>query len=100
MKKLLASLLLTTSVMSSIAYADQVPTQVPLNNGQVTVESPRTGIQYVVPNPNQRPVVIQTQGIDPANSVTADRIVASNPALSVESQELAKKALIELSNKK
>lgn len=100
MKKLLTSLLLTAAMMSSITYADQASTQVPLNNGQVTVESPRTGIQYVVPNPNQRPVVIQTQGIDAANSATADRIVASNPALSSESQQQAKQKLIDLSNKK
>jgi phage baseplate assembly protein gpV len=96
MKKLINTLLLATIVIPISAIANQAATQVPVNNGQVTLESPRTGIQYIIPNPDQRPVVIQTQAIEAANSATADRIVASNPALSTESQEQAKQELIRL----
>ncbi len=62
-------------------------------NGQVTIESPRTGIRYTFDNPN-RPIVLQTQAIVAANTVNADRIVASNPALSAASQQEAKQTLL------
>lgn len=62
-------------------------------NGQVTVQSPRTGIKYSFANPN-RPVVLQTTAIVAANSVNVDRIVATNPALSVASQQEAKQVLL------
>ncbi|ALH95249.1 hypothetical protein [Acinetobacter equi] len=96
MKKLISTLLLITIVIPISAIANPAAQQVPVNNGQVTLESPRTGIQYTIPNPDQRSVVMQTQAIEAANSVTADRIIASNPALSIESQEQAKQALVNL----
>ncbi|WP_374664588.1 hypothetical protein [Acinetobacter sp.] len=63
-------------------------------DGQVTVASPRTGIRYTFANPN-RPIVMQTAKIAAANSANADRIVASNPALSEASQQRAKQALLD-----
>jgi hypothetical protein len=96
MKKLLNSVCLVMLMAPAFASANPAANQVPVTNGQVTVESPRTGIQYTVPNPNQRPVVIKTKAIEAANSISAERIVASNPALSPESQETAKKALIDI----
>lgn len=63
-------------------------------NGNITVQSPRTGIRYTFANPNQRPVVLQTAAIAPVNAATVNRIVASNPALSPVSQENAKQALL------
>ncbi|WP_347453583.1 hypothetical protein [Acinetobacter thermotolerans] len=72
------------------------PTTAPVQvdaNGQVTVESPRTGIRYTFANSN-RPIVLQTQAIAAANAANADRIVASNPALSATSQQQAKQALL------
>ena len=62
-------------------------------DGQVTIASPRTGIKYTFANPN-RPIVMQTAAIAAANSANADRIVASNPALSDASQQKAKQALL------
>jgi hypothetical protein len=96
MKKLLNSVCLVMLMTPVFAYANPAANQVPVTDGQVTVESPRTGIQYTVPNPNQRPVVIKTKAIEAANSGSAERIVASNPALSPESQEAAKNALVDL----
>ena len=62
-------------------------------DGQVTIASPRTGIKYTFANPN-RPIVMQTAKIAAANSANADRIIASNPALSNASQQKAKQALL------
>ena len=62
-------------------------------DGQITVASPRTGIRYTFADPN-RPIVMQTVAITAANSANADRIVASNPALSDASQQKAKQALL------
>ncbi len=62
-------------------------------NGQVTVQSPRTGIKYSFANPN-RPIILQTAAVAAANAANADRIVAANPALSTASQQEAKQALL------
>ena len=67
--------------------------QVQRTDSQVTIASPRTGIRYTFNNSN-RPIVLQTAAIAAANSVNADRIVASNPALSAASQQQAKQALL------
>jgi hypothetical protein len=45
-------------------------------------------------NTGNRPIILQTTAIAPANSANINRIVATNPALSVKSQEKAKVALI------
>ena len=58
--------------------------------------SPRTGMRYSVNNPNNIPIIFRTEVIAAATSANADRIVATNPALSAESQQEAKQALIQL----
>ena len=58
--------------------------------------SPRTGMRYAVKNPSNVPIIFKTELLAPATSANADRIVATNPALSAESQEKAKQALIEM----
>lgn len=73
-----------------------VTTQVQTLNGQSTIISPRTGIQYTIPNEYQRPVVLQTEAVVAANSANAKRIVATNPALSEASQQAAVKALVDM----
>ena len=67
--------------------------QVQRTDAQVTVASPRTGIRYTFANQN-RPIVLQTAAIAAANAANADRIVATNPALSTASQQQAKQALL------
>ena len=110
MKKRLQALVFATLAMPCLAFAnapqtttvDKVKAAVgpttataQVNNGQITVESPRTGIRYTFNNPDGRPVVLETKAIEPATSVNADRIVASNPALSSASQQKAKQALLD-----
>ena len=96
MKKVLKPLMIAVLAVPALSFANTAPstTQAQVVNGKVTVVSPRTGIQYSIDNPNERPVLIQTEAIAPATSATVDRIVASNPALSEESQKEAKKALL------
>lgn len=96
MKKLLKIALIAGLTLPTLALA-KTPVSTPQGkvvDTQTIVVSPRTGIQYSVNNPNQRPVIIQVEALAPATSTTVDRIVASNPALSVQSQENAKKALL------
>ncbi|WP_104499337.1 hypothetical protein [Acinetobacter indicus] len=108
MKKVLQPLLIVALATPALAFANTQTTtpekvqaavgvsttQAVVNNDQVTVASPRTGIRYTFANPNKRPIVLQTAAIAPANAANADRIVASNPALSAESQQKAKQALL------
>ena len=108
MKKALKVGLVALSTVSTFAMAAQQTTtaekvkaaigpqtaQAQVNDTQITVISPRTGISYTFNNNNQT-IVLQTQAIAAANTVTADRIVASNPALSAESQQKAKQALLD-----
>ncbi|EIM39727.1 hypothetical protein HADU_05550 [Acinetobacter sp. HA] len=108
MKKVLKPLMIAALAIPTLSFAasetttvDKVkqaigPTTAPVQvdaSGQVTVESPRTGIRYTFANPN-RPIVLQTAAITAANAANADRIVASNPALSATSQQQAKQALL------
>lgn len=109
MKTVLKPLMIAVLAMPTLALANAAqtttvekvqqaigPTTAPVQvdaNGQVTVQSPRTGMKYSFANPN-RPIVLQTAAIAPANAVNADRIVASNPALSTTSQQQAKQALL------
>ena len=85
----------TTSVEKVKAAIGTTSTQAQVQNGQVTLKSPRTGISYSFPNPDQRPMVLETQKVVAANSANVNRIVASNPALSSASQERAKQALLD-----
>lgn len=84
----------TTSVEKVKAAIGTTTTQAQVQDGSVTLRSPRTGISYTFPNPEQRPMVLETVKIAAANSANADRIVAANPALSVSSQQKAKQALL------
>lgn len=84
----------TTSVEKVKAAIGPTTTQAQVNHGQVTLKSPRTGISYSFSNPDQRPMVLETAKVSAANSANVNRIVATNPALSPESQEKAKQALL------
>lgn len=108
MKKLLQPLLVLALVAPGVALAQQTTsvekvkaavgptsTQAQVNHGQVTLVSPRTGISYSFSNPDNRPMVLETAKVTAANSANAQRIVASNPALSAASQEKAKQALLD-----
>jgi len=110
MKKPLQFLILASAALSGVALADNVPQTTTVDKvlaakGATTAEaqvkcevttviSPRTGIRYTLGDTGNRPIVLQTAAIAPANSANINRIVASNPALSARSQEKAKVALI------
>ena len=108
MKKVLKTLMVAALAIPTLSFAETATTttldkvqqavgtttaQVQRIEDQVTVASPRTGIRYTFANQN-RPIVLQTAAIAPANAANASRIVASNPALSVNSQQQAKQALL------
>lgn len=110
MKKPLQLLILASAVVSGFAFADDAPqtttvdkvlaakgtntAEAQVKREVTTVISPRTGIRYTLGDTGNRPIVLQTAAIAPANSANINRIVASNPALSAQSQEKAKVALI------
>jgi hypothetical protein len=110
MKKPLQFLILASAALSGVALADNVPqtttvdkvlaakgattAEAQVKREVTTVISPRTGIRYTLGDTGNRPIVLQTAAIAPANSANINRIVASNPALSARSQEKAKVALI------
>ena len=109
MKKVLKTLMIAALAIPALSFAqtaatttiDKVQQAVGTNtaqvqqrtDAQVTVASPRTGIRYTFANQN-RPIVLQTAAIAAANAANADRIVATNPALSTASQQQAKQALL------
>ncbi|MCH7336548.1 hypothetical protein [Acinetobacter sp. NIPH 2699] len=84
----------TTTVDKVIAAKGETSAQAQVKHDVTTVISPRTGIRYTLGDTGNRPIVLQTAAIAPANSANINRIVASNPALSEKSQEKAKIALI------
>lgn len=110
MKKPLQLLILASAALSGVVLADNVPqtttvdkvlaakgattAEAQVKRAVTTVISPRTGIRYTLGDTGNRPIVLQTAAIAPANSANINRIVASNPALSAKSQEKAKIALI------
>lgn len=97
MKKVLQSLMILALVIPGLAFANESSKNTATNavkDENTTVMSPRTGIRYTFANPQQRPVVLKTTAITPANAANANRIVASNPALSAASQEKAKQVLL------
>ena len=110
MKKPLQLLVLASAALSGVVLADNVPqtttvdkvlaakgattAEAQVKREVTTVISPRTGIRYTLGDTGNRPIVLQTAAIAPANSANINRIVASNPALSAKSQEKAKIALI------
>ena len=97
MKKVLQLLMILALVIPGLAFANESSKNTAANvvkDENTTVMSPRTGIRYTFANPQQRPVVLKTTAITPANAANVNRIVASNPALSAASQEKAKQALL------
>jgi hypothetical protein len=84
----------TTTVDKVLAAQGTTTAQAQVKREVTTVISPRTGIRYTLGDTGNRPIVLQTAAIAPANSANINRIVASNPALSAKSQEKAKIALI------
>ena len=97
MKKILQPLMILALAIPGLAFANEPAKKTTANavkDENTTVMSPRTGIRYTFANPQQRPVVLKTAAITPANVANANRIVASNPALSAASQEKAKQALL------
>lgn len=84
----------TTTVDKVLAAKGPTSAQAVVKQENTTVISPRTGIRYTLGNTGNRPIILQTAAIAPANSANVNRIVASNPALSPKSQEKAKVALI------
>lgn len=60
--------------------------------------SPRTGMRYTVNNAGNRPIQFKTDALQPISAQNVNRIVATNPALSAQSQQTAEKALLDLAN--
>ncbi|MGE8558475.1 MULTISPECIES: hypothetical protein [unclassified Acinetobacter] len=99
MKKVLQPLIILALAIPGLAFANEpskttAANVVVVKDDNITVMSPRTGIRYTFANPQQRQVILKTAAITPANAANANRIVASNPALSAASQEKAKQALL------
>jgi predicted aldo/keto reductase-like oxidoreductase len=99
MKKVLQPLMILALAIPGLAFANEPSKTTAANvavvkDDNITVMSPRTGIRYTFANPQQRQVILKTAAITPANAANANRIVASNPALSAASQEKAKQALL------
>lgn len=84
----------TTTVAKVEAAQGATTAAATVQDTNVTVMSPRTGIKYTFPNAQQRPIILKTAAVSAATITTASRIVATNPALSVESQEQAKQTLV------
>lgn len=110
MKHTLQLLILASAAVSSISFAESLPQTTTVEKvldakGSTTAEaqikrdativvSPRTGVRYNLGDTENRPIIFQTHAIAPANAANINRIVATNPALSAQSQEKAKIALI------
>ncbi len=60
--------------------------------------SPRTGMRYILNNPSRVAIVFKTEALAPVNAQNINRIVATNPAISPQSQEQAKQELRKLAN--
>lgn len=110
MKKILKPVLLTLIALPALAFANTAPqtttiakvqaatgvttAQTEVKNDSTTVISPRTGIRYTLGDTAGRAIILKTASISAVTPATANRIVASNPALSASSQEKAKQALL------
>lgn len=84
----------TTSVKNVLVAKGTTSAEAVVKGGSTTVISPRTGIRYTLGETNGRPITIQTAAIAPATTANVQRIVATNPALSGESQQMAEQALL------
>lgn len=88
MKKIF--LMLSVVGVSTSAMANVPATY---EDGYTSFTSPRTGVVYSLANPDRVEIVFKAQEIQAATPENAHRIVASNPALSAESQEQARQTL-------
>lgn len=111
MKILLKTIFAATLTLPVLAFADTAPqtttvekvqaavgvmtAQAEVKNDSTTIISPRTGIRYTLGNTNGRAIILKTAAIAPVTPATVNRVVASNPALSVSSQEKVKLALLD-----
>lgn len=101
MKKSLIVLMTAICSVSAIAQntlptvGATAPTPVYNEENTTTLTSPRTGIEYTLANPQKIKYVMRVEKITPANEQTAKRIMAKNPALSAQSQEQARQALLQ-----
>lgn len=84
----------TTTVAKVQAATGAVTAQTVVKNESTTVISPRTGIRYTLGNTGGREIILKTAAIAAVTPSTVNRVVASNPALSVSSQEKVKLALL------
>lgn len=84
----------TTTVAKVQAATGAVTAQTVVKNESTTVISPRTGIRYTLGNTGGRKIILKTAAIAAVTPSTVNRVVASNPALSVSSQEKVKLALL------
>ncbi len=110
MTKLLKPLFIATLTVPALAFADTAPqtttvakvqaatgavtAQAEVKNESTTVISPRTGIRYTLGNTGGRAIILKTAAIAAVTPATINRVVATNPALSVSSQEKMKQALM------
>jgi hypothetical protein len=79
----------TTTVDKVLAAKGPTSAQAVVKQENTTVISPRTGIRYTLGNTGNRPIILQTAAIAPANSANINRIVA-NPSSISKSQEKQK----------
>lgn len=86
-----------TPSASQVEQAVASPTVEVSQQGKLTtVVSPRTGISYTLSNATTRDIIFKAESIEPANTATVQRIVATNPAISAESQQQAQQNLLKL----
>lgn len=86
-----------TPTAAAVEQAVASPTVEVSQQGKLTtVVSPRTGISYTLSNATTRDIIFKAEAIEPANTATVQRIVATNPAISTESQQQAQQNLLKL----
>ena len=95
------TLLTTASPMTVKAATVQSATSLPnvhasQNRENTVFVSPRTGMRYSVSNPSNRKIIFQTEGLKPITAQNVDRIRATNPVISAQSQQQAKQKLLDL----
>lgn len=82
---------------ATVQSATSLPNVHASQNRENTVfVSPRTGMRYSVSNPSNRKIIFQTEGLKPITAQNVDRIRATNPVISEQSQQQAKQKLLDL----
>lgn len=82
---------------ATVQSATSLPNVHASQNRENTVfVSPRTGMRYSVSNPSNRKIIFQTEGLKPVTAQNVDRIRATNPVISAQSQQQAKQKLLDL----